>query len=63
MIKFKSVKGNNVDEADTTVNGIAPDGNVNNGTKLLKNSLDPCEGKGYRVVSEDSYFASMKSTK
>ena len=53
MIKFKSVKGNNVDEADTTVNGIAPDGNVNNGTKLLKELLDPCEGKGYRVVSAD----------
>ena len=53
MIKFKSAKVKTVDEADTDVNGIAPDRDLNNGTKLLKELLDPCEGKGYRVVSAD----------
>ena len=36
MVKLKLVEGNDTDEAATAANGTAPDGDVNRGTKVLK---------------------------
>ena len=36
MVKLKLVEGNDTDEAATAANGTAPAGDVNHGTKLLK---------------------------
>ena len=47
MVKLKLVEGNDTDEAATTENGTAPAGDVNHGTKVLKELLEPWAGKGW----------------
>ena len=41
MMKFNLVIVNTVDQAAVAANGTASDGDVNHGTKLLKELVDP----------------------
>ena len=63
LVNLKCVNSNTKDEASSSENGIAPAGDVNHGTKILKNLVYTWVGKRNRVVAEDSYFAIMKYEK
>ena len=51
MMKFKLVKGNTADEAYVAENKIVHAGDMNHGTKLIKELVDIWAGKGVRVVA------------
>ena len=63
IVKLKLGKGKTADEVAVFANGAVPDEGVNHGTKVLKELIEYWSVKVDRVVSEDSYFASIKYEK
>ena len=62
-MKLKLAKSKTAYQAAAAANGTFTAGYLNHGTKVLKQLVEPCTVKGYRVVAADSYFASMESAK
>ena len=62
-MKLKLVKGNTVDEAAADENGTEPSVDINHGTKLLKQLVEPWGVKGDRVIASYSYFSYVESAK
>ena len=63
MMKLNLVNDKTAEEEVFSADGTAPDEDVNNGTKLLKELVYPWSGKGDIVVAAESYFACVQSSK
>ena len=59
MMRLDLVKGKTEEQASAAVDGNVIAGDVNHVTKVLKQEVYILEGKGDRVVAEDSYSASF----